>query len=162
MNIRKGTADDVSRIMEIYAAAKQIMVDNGNSSQWVNGYPQRELVEEDIANGYCHVCEEDGGICAVFAYIPGDDPTYAYIEDGKWPNDKPYGTIHRIGADRPGRGVLKEAAAYCSAINPELRIDTHENNGIMRNAVKKLGFTYCGIIYIDDGTPRLAYQRSGE
>ena len=29
----------------------------------------------------------------------------------------------------------------------------------MRNGLKKLGFTYCGIIYLENGDPRLAFQK---
>ena len=42
-----------------------------------------------------------------------------------------------------------------------LRIDTHEKNLVMQNLVKKTGFSYCGIIYVDDGTKRLAYEKTG-
>ena len=37
-------------------------------------------------------------------------------------------------------------------------IDTHEKNKTMQHVVEKLGFKRCGIIYIEDGTPRIAYQ----
>lgn len=41
-----------------------------------------------------------------------------------------------------------------------LRIDTHEDNVVMQNLVKKLGFKYCGIIHIkEDNDPRLAYEK---
>jgi predicted GNAT family N-acyltransferase len=29
----------------------------------------------------------------------------------------------------------------------------------MQQLLTKLGFVRCGIIYVDDGTPRVAYQR---
>ena len=41
-----------------------------------------------------------------------------------------------------------------------LRIDTHEDNHVMQQAVQKLGFRKCGIIHIADGTPRIAYDLS--
>ena len=51
MEIRKANLNDVDEIMRIYAAAKAFMIETGNKSQWVNGYPQRELIESDIAKG---------------------------------------------------------------------------------------------------------------
>ena len=39
-----------------------------------------------------------------------------------------------------------------------LRIDTHADNRVMQRAVEKVGFTRRGIIYIADGTPRIAYD----
>ena len=39
-----------------------------------------------------------------------------------------------------------------------LRIDTHNDNLTMQHIVAKAGFSYCGIIRLEDGDPRLAYQ----
>lgn len=157
MKIRKGTLGDLDEIMEVYAAAKSYMIANGNRSQWNNGYPQRALIEEDIAKGQCYVCEEDG-IHGVFAFILGEDPTYLSIQDGAWKNDHPYGTVHRIGSDGKTRGIFKAALDFCRGISPDLRIDTHENNHIMQKLILNYGFERCGIIFIEDGTPRIAYQ----
>ena len=41
-----------------------------------------------------------------------------------------------------------------------LRIDTHKDNKIMINLIEKAGFERCGTIYVDDGTPRIAYQKT--
>lgn len=38
------------------------------------------------------------------------------------------------------------------------RSDTHKDNLPMQNVILGGGFTYQGIIYIEDGTPRLAYE----
>ena len=157
MNIRKGTLSDLDEIMRIYAAAKKYMVATGNKTQWNNGYPQRELIEDDIAKGQCYVCEENG-VCGVFAFILGEDHTYNYIEDGAWKNARPYGTVHRIASDGTKRGIFNAALDYCKTVIPDLRIDTHKDNHVMQNLILNYGFEYCGIIYIDDGSPRLAYQ----
>ena len=42
----------------------------------------------------------------------------------------------------------------------QFKIITHRDNRIMQHLLDKNGFTYCGIIYLDDGTERLAYQNS--
>lgn len=157
MKVRRAVLADMDEIMRVYAAAKNYMIQTGNKYQWLNGYPQRELVEADIAAGYCHVCEEDG-IHGVFAFILGEDPTYAVIENGAWLNRRPYGTIHRIGSDGQKRQIFNSAVDYCKNIIGDLRIDTHDNNHVMQNLVETYGFQRCGIIYIDDGTPRIAYQ----
>ena len=157
MNVRRATPADLGEIMRVYDAAKKYMRQNGNYSQWVRGYPQRELIEEDIAEGRCFVCEEEG-IHGVFAFILGEDPTYAVIENGAWLNDRPYGTIHRIGSDGEKSGILRHAADYGLKRTKDLRIDTHEANKIMQALVESYGFRRCGIIHIDDGTPRIAYH----
>lgn len=157
MIIRTAKPDEIDEIMEVYRKAKAFMLSTGNKSQWINGYPQKELIEEDIRLGQCIVCEENG-IHGVFAFIIGDDPTYNVIEDGAWLNDSPYGTIHRIGSDGVCHGILRNGVAYCREIIDNLRIDTHEDNKVMQHLVVKNGFRRCGIIHIADGSPRIAYH----
>ena len=68
-----------------------------------------------------------------------------------------YGTIHRIAGDGSG-GILKTAVAFAKRRISHVRIDTHEDNYVMQKAVTKQGFEKRGIIYIADGSPRLAYD----
>ena len=67
--------------------------------------------------------------------------------------------MHRIASGGTRRGC----ASFCLdwALNQcgNLKIDTHRDNRIMQHLLDKNGFTYCGIIYLDDGTERLAYQK---
>ena len=42
----------------------------------------------------------------------------------------------------------------------DLRIDTHRDNAPMRGALEKLGFVPCGTVTVDDGTERIAYEKS--
>ena len=161
MNVRRAAHADLDEIMRIYDTAKAYMRKNGNTSQWVNGYPRRELIQSDIENGYCFVCEEED-IHGVFAFILGEDPTYTVIENGAWLNDRPYGTIHRIGSDGEKSGILRHAVGFCLKKTKDLRIDTHEDNKIMQSLVEGCGFKRCGIIHIDDGTPRIAYHYTEE
>ena len=48
MEIRKTTRDDLDRVMEIYAIARDFMAKTGNPNQWKTHKPQRELIEKDI------------------------------------------------------------------------------------------------------------------
>lgn len=174
MKIRNATLNDIDDIMRIYDSARQTMRDNGNFAQWVNGYPSRALIEDDIARGECFVmCADDGNgtgagseACsdsaeaphAVFMFALGDDPTYHVIEGGAWLNDEPYGVIHRIASDGVLKGVIPAAVAFGKGHVANLRIDTHEDNSIMRHVLGKAGFVECGTIYCADGTPRIAFH----
>ena len=122
----------------------------------------RCLMEEDIEKKRLYVIEEDGAVHAVFAFMFGADPTYSYIEDGQWPNSKPYGTIHRIASDGQIKGMFTKAFDYCRSRIDEIRIDTHHDNKTMQHVVTKHGFVRCGIIYLENGDPRIAYQYSKE
>lgn len=136
------------------------MRESGNHSQWINGYPSRELVAEDIASGISYVgVDGDGEISMAFAFIIGDDPTYAVIEGGKWLNSLPYGTVHRLGSTGKHHGVLRICVNFCMKKISNIRLDTHADNPIMRHEAEKLGFKRCGTIYCIDGSPRIAYQK---
>lgn len=159
MLIRAATPADLDDVMAIYDSARQTMRESGNESQWINGYPSRELIEGDIERGECYVIEgDDGHPHGVFFFAIGNDPTYNIIEDGAWLNDEPYGVIHRIGGDGTLRGVLPAAVEFALQSIGNIRIDTHADNAIMHHVLQKNGFGRCGIIYCEDGSPRVAYH----
>ena len=136
------------------------MTQTGNPIQWGDGYPKEELIREDIAKGISYVAEFDGRIETVFMYYKGEEPDYRVIEGGSWKNDEPYGVIHRIAS----RGEIKGAGSKCLQWGFEqcgnLRIDTHDDNIVMQHVLEKNGFERCGRIYLSDGSPRIAYQKS--
>ena len=97
-------------------------------------------------------------IVAYFALLPSPEPTYAHI-DGAWLTDEPYGVIHRIASYPEVHGIFSAIIDFASARYPHLRIDTHRDNRIMQHLIDMAGFSYCGIIWLEDGTERLAYER---
>ena len=155
--IRVATMDDLARAHEVIGIGRATMRAAGNTVQWSPDGSTEAGITEDISLRRCYVMEDERGIYGVFALVLGDDPTYGYIE-GAWKDSSPYGTIHRIASDGTHRGVLAECVKWSMAQIPHLRIDTHESNLAMRGAIEGLGFTYCGTIYIADGTPRRAYE----
>ena len=156
--IRNATPADMEQILSVYQTARTFMAANGNPTQWGTTYPAAELLEEDIRLSRLFVDEVQGRVCGVFMFAMGDDPTYAYIEDGKWLDESPYGVIHRVASDGTVRGVLERCVAFCRERCPHLRIDTHADNHVMQTLVTRAGFTRCGIIYVEDGSPRIAYE----
>ena len=160
MHIRKARIDDLKNIMEIYGIAQDFMIESGNPNQWQHRYPAEDLIREDIDSEVCHLVFEGEFPHGVFALLSGDEPTYQYIENGEWLNDKPYVTIHRIASDGRIRGIFDCAVDYCRSFCDDIRIDTHESNLIMQRLIEKKGFRRCGTIYVADGSPRMAYQWS--
>ena len=156
--IRLAELRDLPRLMEVYAAARSFMARTGNPHQWAGGHPSMELLASDIPKKQLYVVEEGGIVHGAFAFILGEDPTYSRIDGGKWLSDAPYGTIHRIASDGSSPGMFPEVLAFCRSIQPHVRIDTHEDNKVMQHIVTKNGFQYCGIIYLENGDPRLAYE----
>ena len=160
--IRPATFTDLDRLMEIFEAARRFMESTGNPNQWINGYPQRELIAEEINQRHCYVCQnEEGKTIGTFCFVPSPDPNYACIEDGAWLNDAPYHVIHRLASDGSEKGIFKACIDWCALQDTNLRADTHADNKVMQHLLEKNGFIRCGIIYVSNGTPRIAYQRKG-
>lgn len=155
--VRKAQREDLPRIEEIYAYARKFMAENGNPNQWGTTTPQTSQLEDDIEKGYLFVMIHENQIHGVFYFYIGPDPTYGVIEDGQWRSDTPYGTIHRIAGDGSG-GVLATAVRFGKERINHIRIDTHHDNKIMQRAVIKYGFQRSGIIYLENGSPRIAYD----
>lgn len=158
MIIRNIETEDLNRAQEIYDCARLFMRNHDNKNQWNSSYPGRDIIEKDIENKTGYIISENNITVGVFALLFGEDPTYKIIEEGSWLNDKPYATIHRIASDGTCRGILKTAVEYALAFEENIRIDTHHDNYVMQNALTKLGFKRCGIIYLENGDPRIAFQ----
>ena len=154
--VRKARHEDLPRIEDIYAYARSFMAQTGNPNQWGKTHPPVEQLKKDIEAGKLHVVVSDE-IHGVFYFARETDPTYLEIFDGGWHSDQAYGVIHRIAG--VGGGVFAAALEYCSGVIGHLRIDTHADNKPMQHVVEKAGFSKRGIIYVEDGTPRIAYDR---
>ena len=162
MDIRKAELADLPRMMEVYADAREYMRANGNPNQWVNGYPSEEKIKEDIAVGESYVCVGHGEILGVFCFFTHKDLTYDVIYEGSWLNDEPYGVIHRIAVAAHRRGVASFCFEFALSQCPNFRIDTHRDNIPMQRSLEKNGFARCGIIHLQNGDPRIAFQKCRE
>lgn len=159
MFIRLANANDLAKIGAIYKSAKQFMRANGNPNQWKGDYPNEIDAKQDIADGIGYVCEDEGEIVAVFAFKIGVEPTYNEIFDGAWKNDLPYAFMHRIAVLHHGKGIVDFCFNECFKLHSNLKIDTHGDNIPMQKVLRRNGFEYCGIIYLENGEERLAFQR---
>lgn len=164
--IKQAKPDDAGTIMRLMDAARRTMQATGNPTQWPNGYPPKETIEDDLEHGDCFlVCDVQGKAVGSFVLRKGPDPSYAHIYDGKWlDNSSPYYVIHRVTSLPTAHGIFAAIIDFCTRHTKNLRIDTHRNNIIMQHLVKKHGFSYCGIIHLDnpEGDERLAYQMVGD
>ena len=157
--IRTAVPEDLPALLKVYGSARRYMRENGNATQWAGGYPQPALLQEDIALHRLYaVTGEDGQVHGGFMLLTTPDPTYAVIEGGAWRSDTPYATIHRIASDGAVRGVFNHAVAFARERHDHLRIDTFRDNHIMQKLILAAGFSYRGIIHLENGDPRLAYD----
>lgn len=163
MEIRHSTEKDFTQIMEIYDYARRFMAEHGNPNQWgPTHWPPEQLIHNDILSGTSYVCVHEKRVVGTFFFLTGMDiePVYRHIENGEWMDDSAYGVVHRLAGDGSVKGIgefcLKWAYRQCG----HLRIDTHGDNIVMQNLLKKMGFTHCGTIYVEeDNYPRLAYEK---
>ena len=164
MRIRHSMDQDFDRIMEIYDFARKYMADHGNPNQWgPTHWPPEDLIHKDIREENSYVClNDEEKIIGTFFFTHGPDiePTYREISDGAWLDDSPYGVVHRIAGDGSQKGIGSYCINWAFEQCGHLRIDTHGDNTIMQNLLRKLDFMHCGTIYVEeDDYPRLAFEK---
>ena len=161
--IRRARPEDLGEMLRIYAAARDFMARTGNPSQWgPRAWPPEALLRRDLAEERSFVCLREGKTVGTFylRYGTHPEPAYDRIEDGAWGWDAPCGVVHRIAGDGSVRGIGTACLTWAMEQCGHLRIDTHEDNRVMRNLLEKLGFSRRGIVYpAGDGTPRIAFDR---
>ena len=154
--LHKIKIDDLPRVMEITASAKNLLKQNG-SLQWQQGYPNEETFTNDINNERLYGLYEDYKLMGYGAYVYGKDLNYVEIEGGKWDipaNDKDM-AIHRVAVDEHSHGkkygikILEYGIKYAKKLGCiTVKVDTHKNNIPMQRCIEKSGFLYRGIIKI--------------
>lgn len=157
--IIQATMRDLPALESLYAAARGRMKAAGNYDQWKDSYPPRTLIEEDIARGRLYLVKKDDALLGAFVFFVGTEENYSAI-DGMWMTEnRAYGVIHRVASSGTRRGFLHTVVDYCAQFADDLRIDTHRDNAPMRGALTALGFRPCGVVIVDDGTERIAFER---
>ena len=159
--------ENLPSIMSIVHDA-QIHLASQNIDQWQDGYPNEAAILKDIANQESFIVKsERNDIAGTAMFTTKTEPTYSTI-DGSWLTkvDAVYGVIHRMAVsdDFRKQGIAKfiftksEQKLKDSNI-ASMRIDTHEDNSQMQGLLKKLGYVYCGVIYLENTDKRLAFEK---
>ena len=164
MKIRKSSVSDINNLLEIFDEARKTIATLG-IDQWQNGYPSFDVVREDISLSRSYAVEIDGGVCGTFVMME-NEPTYDKILEGEWLGNEDYIAIHRVAISVKNRGsgistaIINYASDYAKSLGrASLRIDTHSGNTVMRRMLEKNGFIHCGTIYLENGDPRVAYEK---
>ena len=165
MKFRKTIIEDIKNVMQIIDDAKEYFRKNG-IDQWQNGYPNSDVIYGDIKNNSSYVLESENRILATAMVSFEEDKSYKNIYDGKWLNSGDYAVIHRIAVNEKYKGngiasdIIKEVENLCkeNKVN-SIKIDTHKDNISMQKLLEKNDFKYCGIIYLEDGRQRIAFEK---
>ena len=173
MNIRTTTPKDLDAVMAIIEEARTTIAALG-IDQWQNGTPNRAMITEDMSLGQGRVVtDDDDHILGTFAIIYTGEPTYDQIHDGAWlapdydgDGSIAYIAVHRVAISvaQRGSGISTAMISYAEEFarilgKTSLRIDTHEGNVVMRRMLEKHGFVHCGTIHLQNGDPRVGYEK---
>ena len=166
MKFRQAVKEDINSIMNIINQAQDYFKENG-IDQWQNNYPNVETIKHDIYNGYSYVLLNNDTIVATVAIVFDGEPTYDCIYEGQWISNDDYAAIHRIAVDNiyKGSGLSAHIIKYVEQLCLKKGIysikgDTHEDNLSMQRMLSKNKFQYCGVIYLEDGSKRVAFEKT--
>jgi GNAT superfamily N-acetyltransferase len=162
-HFRKATLSDLPQVWDILQQAILRRKKEG-SQQWQDGYPNPQVIQQDIEAGAGYVLAEGDtliGYCAIFF---NDEPDYKHIQ-GKWLTQGDYLVVHRvaISAQYAGKGLAKTIFTCIEDIARKhhiysIKADTNFDNMAMLKTFEKSGFTYCGEVYVR-GNPRKAFEK---
>ena len=162
-HFRKAKISEISPIWDILQLAIQCRKEEG-SDQWQDGYPNPEVVQNDIEKGAGFVLTYGELIVGYCAILINDEPEYAKIE-GKWLTNKDFVVFHRVAISESylGKGCAQKMIGYIEdfARNntiDSVKVDTNFDNIAMMKVFEKLGYTFCGHVYFR-GAQRKAYEK---
>lgn len=154
----------IIKVLSIYEDGRLNLKEKG-VNQWQNEGPSLESLLVDMKNNFSYVLVDGEEIVGTTAVTEGVDKTYLEIE-GAWLNQDEYVTVHRFSVSRVHRGKgygkkmfqeIEELAKSKGIRN--IRVDTHKDNEYMKGLLESLGYKYCGIIRLENGDLRNAYQK---
>lgn len=155
--IRKTLDTDIPAVMAIYDAARALCARMATPRSG----PRARL----LPSNWLPISPPVAAMCAkltvawwrLFAFYRPDE-CYDVIEDGQWRSDTPYAVLHRVASDGTVHGIAAAMFAFAKERADHLRIDTHRDNLPMQGASIKAGFERAGVVYVSDGTARVAFD----
>lgn len=163
-SLKIACSHEESIAMDFINEAKALLKSRG-VDQWQRGYPNEDTIRSDIAGQRGYFLMSEGRYLAYMCIDFDGEPAYDGL-NGHWlNNDSPYGVLHRlaIGADSRGKGLatvsfkLAEELMQSRGVG-SFRVDTDEDNAVMKHLLAKNGFTYCGTIWFDNSV-KIAYEK---
>ncbi|KON87565.1 GNAT family acetyltransferase [Sporosarcina globispora] len=162
MNIRKGTKDDLKKIMEIVNQTVTIMESEEND-QWNRAYPQDQDFLADIEAGNLYAAIFNGEVAGS---ITVDQIQAVEYKNASWRKDEPCFVFHRLAVDPEirGEGIASKLITFAEehAVShgiPYMRTDTYSLNKKAQSLFEKNGYVNTGTIYMDRDNPFYCYDK---
>src|SRR5690554_5485726 len=160
---RKATASDISAVWEILEMAIARRKADG-SNQWQDGYPNPQVIADDIDQGSGYVLMRNDEVVGYVAILINDEPEYAKLK-GEWLTNDDFVVFHRVAISQKwlGKGLAKQLFTHIEDFARSqgihsVKADTNFDNTAMLHLFETSGYTYCGEVYFR-GSPRKAYER---
>lgn len=165
MEFLRAVEKDAREIINIIKQAQDYFKEQG-INQWQDNYPSLEIVENDIKDEKGYVLLKDNIIVGTAVVSFDGEKNYEYIYSGKWVSDGVFAVIHRMAIDNKNKGlglssiIINSVERICLEKGVHsIKIDTHKENISMQKMLHKNGFIYCGIIYLEDKSERVAFEK---
>ncbi len=161
--LRLAQLTELDSVLTIVAQCQALMAQRG-IDQWQDGYPNREVIAEDIAKSRGYILECNHDIAAYAAIVTDGEAAYDALEGGAWLQHDRYFTVHRmcVANEFRGRNVGEQYFSHIEKFTlaqgvKAVRVDTHPDNRVMLNLLNRLGFSYCGMVYYS--ALRVAFEK---
>lgn len=164
MDFVKAEKNDVDNILQMYKdGADSLKQDGVDQWQDIKDRPNEKELLKIIDEVYVLRDGKAVSTCRIMNY----DNQYDNIYEGKWLNNTDsYYAIHRVAtlteAKRKGYAatMMQEVEKLAKENNiKSIKIDTHHDNKKMQSFLKKSGYKYCGIIILNSGNKRDAFEK---
>mgnify|MGYP006078158585 FL=1 len=160
---RPAKISEAFEIWQILKDAIQRRKEDG-SNQWQDGYPNMDVVKNDIERKIGFVLTQNDNIIGYTAVIINDEPDYINIE-GKWLTNQEFMVYHRVAISKKflakgmAKKMMKLIEEYALSKNIySLKADTNHDNIPMLKIFEKMGYSFCGTVHIRQ-SPRKAYEK---
>ena len=153
--LKQANIEDIEIAMNMIDDGKKYLRQQG-IDQWQTGYPDIEIVKEDIMCNRGYFVTDGVNELAYMCVDFEGEPAYKNIK-GQWKSNEDYAVIHRLVASKQkvGKGLsdiiiqLVEKLCKQKGIN-SIKVDTDNKNKIMQHVLQKNGFVYCGTVWFVD------------
>jgi GNAT superfamily N-acetyltransferase len=163
-HFRQASASEVPQIWEIIQQAI-VRRKNDESQQWQDGYPNEDVIKQDISKGIGYVLIDDNIVAGYAAILFNDEPAYEQLK-GAWLTNGNFAVVHRVAIsdDYLGKGLAQKIFLFVEDLAKgnnvfSIKVDTNFDNIPMLKILEKLGYTYCGEVTFR-GSFRKAFEKT--
>ena len=163
-HFRQPSASEAPQIWKIIQQAI-VRRKNDGSQQWQDGYPNEDVIKQDITKGIGYVLIDDNIVAGYAAILFNDEPAYEQLK-GTWLTNGDFAVVHRVAIsdDYLGKGLAQKLFLFAEDLAKRnnifsIKVDTNFDNIPMLKILEKLGYTYCGEVTFR-GSFRKAFEKT--